>query len=624
MNGRIHIGTDPRPAWHLVALVLVGMLLLIRLTQPLPWLAKGIVVALAALSTANPLAGLLIFAGLAPVTTALAALLGAAGGGTVLLEQLALSATLGPFLHRRLGGGGTRLGGPAIAAAIVAATSAVTLIPARMAALSEGSDTVGRLIRGFLEGSYEDPVWPALLAAVYVIECALLGLAVERQVRANPSSVPRLLMMSLAGHAGAAALNVSRIATVAARTGDFWQTVWLRLLDTRASIQMDFNAGGSALVLAAVAGLALMRHSTRQKGLVALGVLTVAAGIWITGSRAAILMAMFVPALFGVWRLIRRSPRRLVWLSGLLAVLLVVGIWTSLHYPAGRNDTFSGSIRSRLVLVELGVRMFQSAPVFGIGLGEFFETSARLGGPDLAAQVGAPRENAHNNFVQVLAEQGAVGLGALLLLLATVLLVARVKAPPDFGSERIWLSAGLAAAAGTWLTGHPLLVPEFAFVFWLYCGMAAGLAPPWPWRQTRWLALATLVVALTAVPRAIAVRDQADLEHLGRGLSQWQHDDDQRYRTADPDFVLFLPALGEPVTVPVRRAPGAPEFLRLEWQGEHGHTDTVMLAGDGWQDVRVLLAAGRRRYVAVRFTLRLPDGAPATAPLLRVGRDLVR
>ncbi len=74
----------------------------------------------------------------------------------------------------------------------------------------------------------------------------------------------------------------------------------------------------------------------------------------------------------------------------------------------------SMSVRARLMMAETSLRLFSTAPVFGIGIHQFYAASPGALDPEFPALSGYSRENAHNNFLQVLAEQGVVGLAALL------------------------------------------------------------------------------------------------------------------------------------------------------------------------------------------------------------------
>jgi hypothetical protein len=120
-------------------------------------------------------------------------------------------------------------------------------------------------------------------------------------------------------------------------------------------------------------------------------------------------------------------------------------------------------------------------------------------------------------------------------------------------------------------------------VFWLYGGILTALTPAPAAGRAHWLPWALAAgVLVSAAPRAVALRNAADLEHRGVGLSSpWQHDDAQRYREAGTSFALFLPASGRLVEVPMRRAPGAPDPLLVEIRIHGRLVDTIAVTGDG-------------------------------------------
>ena len=78
--------------------------------QPIAFPLKSLAFLLVGTSIVNPAAGLLAFAGLAPLSTAMAGLCGAPGMGGQLLELMALGAGAGAIFHGPPPGGRTRIG----------------------------------------------------------------------------------------------------------------------------------------------------------------------------------------------------------------------------------------------------------------------------------------------------------------------------------------------------------------------------------------------------------------------------------------------------------------------------------------------------------------------------------
>ena len=84
-------------------------------------------------------------------------------------------------------------------------------------------------------------------------------------------------------------------------------------------------------------------------------------------------------------------------------------------------------------------------------------------------------QNAHNNYVQVMAELGVPGLLLFVAVIVAALKTGFSRAGPPGPS---WgLLAGLCAYLLTCLLGHPLLIVAAAYPFWTALGLAASAAP---------------------------------------------------------------------------------------------------------------------------------------------------
>ena len=608
-----------------LALVALGTLQLYWFSQPHVPLALKIFVGLAtALSLLRPDAGLMVFAAVAPISSFLGTLAGESRHGTWLVQELIFGVAAGALLKPLPRGERTWIGAPALLTGVIALASAVAMVPAELTATTPPGliRDDGFVLRQLLDARSALPshAWSPVFTAVAIAASALAGWAAERIVRLRPQLASRLVLISLAGHAGAGLLNFERLRQAALRTNDALQTLSYLLRSFRVSMQSDVHSAASALLLAGVAAFGVLTGSWLRKMGVAILMALVLAGLWITGSRVALGLAVISFVGLGAWPLVRRSRYR--WLIGVVALgCVVAGMWATMFYPTDRYYTVSRSISSRMALINAGVAMFKSAPLFGIGITKFYATSAVVGGADLEAKTGYPRENAHNNFVQVLAEQGLVGLAALLFWLGVVVFQGwrAQRLAPD--RLRAGLLVAIVACLGTWMTGHPLLVTEFAIVFWLYCGILLGTTPAaaprrvWP----LWIAVAAIVASVPF--RAVSARNEIDLEYLGVGLSMWQHDDEQRYRDAGRTFALFLQAADTPVAVPLRRAPGTPDPLVFDVRIGGRPLKTVTLTGDGWQTTMLTIPFERRRFEQVDFAMQQPPGAGATREaVVRVGR----
>jgi hypothetical protein len=417
------------------------------------------------------------------------------------------------------------------------------------------------------------------------------------------------------------------LVVVAFRGDDAAHSLVRLFLTVRLSLQTDSNASASALILAGIAGAGMMGGPLARRIAVGGLVVLAAVGAWITGSRIALAMALAAALAALLWRTARAGRGRSVLMAGAGVLVIGAGAWLIIANPFGRNGGIGYSVGFRRVMLEAGLKMFEKAPVFGVGIHRFYDESYAYAGDALAGLGWVRHENAHNNFMQVLAEEGLVGFGAMIWWLGAIL-VAGARAQivkPD--ALRGGLLLAVVAAIGTWLTGHPLLVPEFAFLFWLYCGVLAGTTEAPSPSRAQWIPWILTAALIVSVPlRAGALRDAADLEHRGFGLSElWLHDDTQRYREAGSAFMIFLEATGRPVDVPVRRAPGAPAAVVIEVSMRGRLISQTSVIGDEWRKIPVVLPAGSRRFESVDFVVRdAASGADVKGVALRVGLDTAR
>jgi O-antigen ligase len=132
-------------------------------------------------------------------------------------------------------------------------------------------------------------------------------------------------------------------------------------------------------------------------------------------------------------------------------------------------------------MANVALHMTAAHPLLGVGIGHFQSESRAWIAPDLI-QIFPPAaagENAHNNFLQVMAEVGIPGALAFVWMLATPLVLGwrsiRInRASPEVVA--LWL--GASAFLFTCLAGHPLLAPQVLMTFFLALGLMRGLAEP--------------------------------------------------------------------------------------------------------------------------------------------------
>jgi hypothetical protein len=493
--------------------------------------ARALVVAMAALALASPASGLLVCAGLLPVNEPLSALLVSQAPSSI-GEPLVLAFLVGWLVRMAVAHGATaglaRRGtlAPAMALAAVVTASALVQLNAIQADIVRSgpfaAKAFGLIATDYFRGR-------ATLGAIPAAAVFLEGLGLFAAVLATGARVrgfgTRLLAMVSMGAAGVGAFGIVRLVTVSLRQEDAWAALARHIETIRISSAFpDPNAAGSyfAMGLLVAVGVAVGTQietpdagqgvGGRWPDLLWLGAIpSIAIGLWLAGSRAALVAGAAAAVL--LVPLVRRAPR---WLSRSAALAVVLALVASMPFASKRLNPPKGTGRElpqafsiRVEMAQRAGRMIASHPLFGVGVGAFFERSAEYVTP--ASRKIAPRENAHNNFLQLLAELGIVGFVPFVWVLGAVAWsVVRSWRAGRLPAAAVGGAAGLAAFFLTWLLGHPLLIFEVATAFWLTLGAVASLAVTEgeagrSERQPRllareWVALLVAMVAIASVP----------------------------------------------------------------------------------------------------------------------------
>jgi O-antigen ligase len=634
-------------AWHRVsaaalklvpasaaALLLASLLALIRVSAMHP-AAAGALVGLAGISCWRPEAGLTVVAGVIPIASWLAR--GSASPG-VLWVSAVIAAFLAGFLARR-----SLAPSPAAADAwpanaalvlgmVVAASLAVQLsvLLEQLGAAAFREHLTNLVTRADLLMLRRSV--PALQAAALLLEGLALYYAATRIAQLSPRFPRRLMAAVAVGGVAAAAVNIERIARAALRSGSSLSEL-IHFINTQRINEhyVDMNAAGSYFVLALWIAVGLACARRRVAWVVASAAIAVA--LWMTGSRAALLAGCFalVVPVFSVTRVDRRRG----WLV-FAAVLLAIGIGAAAILWAmpmrGNQRDATAALMVRLELTRTAFNMLASRPIFGIGTGQFYARSGEFSSPELLALFPPARnENAHNNFLQILAELGIVGFVAFMWVLALAARRAIARLRSD-GPALVGTAAGMTAFLITCLGGHPLLIPEVSASFWLALAILSTAERRYhpvthPAGQLvtrrRLQRLAATIAAVLIATLPVRARQQiagSNFEHVGIGLSRWHRTEDNlQYRTqSGRNASVFVPGDAGSVTIPVRAAARQSWDVELYLDGRP--VNVVRALPDKWTNARVVLPKGQTDRKYRRVDLAVRGSLPENSDVLLVGK----
>jgi len=615
------------------AVSLALLLTTINLPSPLPLALAGLLL-LTALAAWRIDIALLVLAAAVPIARFAGRLLGTAAWP----EMLAIAVIAGWFCRRAI----TRdelhgdLDAPlAVTATLIISSLAVvtTLTQWRLTGFLVPTTWLTAYAQGyFLMESSGD----ALDTAMRLLETLVLLRAAASVAERQPQWAARLAAALVGGAAAAAAINVGALWT--ASPGQGLPGVLRQFLSARVNVPYpDLNAAGSffVLALAPAVGLALGR---RRRALATVAALFIATGLWASGSRTAIIAGLLALVLPFAWRSrgwgVQTLGRSHVAIAALLVVAAVATAYLLPHRETQRSA--NDAARVRYELARSGLRMLATAPVFGVGVGNFFNLSGQFASNELLALFPpARRENAHNNYIQILAELGLAGFAAWVWLAAVsarpMLRLLSEHAGRDEMRLRWGMVIGILAFGITCLGGHPLLIDEPAFSLAMLCGAAAGLGTPGATvigtsttashrTQAARIAGAIAIALVAAVPiRWYSARAAMDLSEIAFGLTGWYAGrDGVAYRLAGTSSVIYVPATYRAITIPLRAThPHGEVNLGIRVDGVAA--EAMRIRDDDWQLVRLALPPQRGASRFRRLDLEVTTRAQ-TPRVLFIGR----
>jgi hypothetical protein len=267
-------------------------------------------------------------------------------------------------------------------------------------------------------------------------------------------------------------------------------------------------------------------------------------------------------------------------------------------------------VRIRWLFLGVTWRMLLSAPVFGIGIGQYFLWSNHFGTPELFTYY--LHENAHNNFAQIAGELGLAGLVSLV----AVLLVSFWRRGAEWPRHSVGmpLVVGLATFIVTWVGGHPLLVPEVAYPFWITLGVVAALVTSDSKATLRAGAIAVAVALLVvSIPFRVGVKSaRLDLSRVTYGVSEKQ------LMTSRARF--FVPAGESRVEFPLRAHDATDDDpIEIDVFADGAPSGTITLTDRNWRRAPVVLSGPTsRRFHQIDLQIR-----PGTLDSVDPGRSSV-
>ena len=233
---------------------------------------------------------------------------------------------------------------------------------------------------------------------------------------------------------------------------------------------VDPNAYGGLLMVALLLLLPALEDTTlgKWKRVVWISFLSLTVGLFLTTSRSAYLG--FLSGILFFVLLHKGALRRLLFFAVPVGGFILGVLLSPLRELVLARIVSVKQVISRMDIMEAGIRAFKNSPLFGLGLGSFFELSQ--------THFGLPwKQIIHNSYLWILADMGIVGLGIWAYFLFRlwqkgwrIFVLARQNNTP----ESLYVLAVLASLAGmlTFALGIEALYQRH---LWMLIGLIIGL-----------------------------------------------------------------------------------------------------------------------------------------------------
>ena len=228
-------------------------------------------------------------------------------------------------------------------------------------------------------------------------------------------------------------------------------------------------------------GLLLLSKSIRGRLYYGAAVGLIAFGVLVTGNRTDVLGGLASGILIAIGFLAQSRKFRSLFFQGtaLTLTLIVIVMCTretnGLSRLLNPGDWDKATASHRTILMQEGLRMFASSPIFGVGLDNFrFHQDFRQPGVFIVQQY------PHNMFVQVLAEVGLFGSVAFALFLGSIFYLARhtwrnrTKTELDFLCFLFFVGSVVLLFQG--LMENAIFYIQTSSLFWVFVGIWRGRA----------------------------------------------------------------------------------------------------------------------------------------------------